>query len=201
MKEIFSSIIHNRTWSHTTCGPGSTLKYTENIRSELIPLVEKFNIKSILDLPCGDFSWMSTVDFPDDVTYIGGDIVEFMIEENQKNYQGKNFQVIDLSKDALPSVDLLICRDCLLHLSFSDIQSVFDNISRSNIKYVLTSNWFEEYDNFQDIETGKVRCLNFLDIPYNFPQPIYSIVDYIPGYPKREMLLWDKTVIDNFIKK
>jgi hypothetical protein len=200
MKDIFENIIKNKKWKVHPCGPGSTLEYTTNLRSQLGKTLKKHNITSMLDAPCGDYSWMSVTDLPSISAYIGGDIAEFLIKENSENYPNINFKTIDLTTDNLPDVDLLFCRDCLLHLSFEDIDKFFNNVSRSKIKYILTSNWFEDSTNERDINTGDWRYINFLKSPYNFENPLDSIIDYIDGFPRREMLLWPKSVIDNYIK-
>ena len=200
MKEIFEDIVRNKKWKKSTCGPGSTVGYTQNIREKLKPLLVKYKIKSMFDVPCGDYSWMSMINVQEVLDYTGGDIVEFMVEDNKKKYPTVNFKVFDLTTDNIPDVDLLFCRDCLLHLSFSDIDRVFSNISRSNVKFILTSNWFDDATNTRDIETGSWRYLNFLDSPYNFAPALDSITDFVDGFPKREMLLWPIDVIDTYIK-
>jgi hypothetical protein len=142
---------------------------------------------------------MQYVDIKDS-TYIGGDIVDFMILKNKELYPSVNFCVFDLTNDKLPDVDLLFCRDCLLHLNFNDIDKVFKNVSQSNIKYVLLSNWFADAENDRDIETGNARYINFFEAPYNFKNSIESIIDFVPGFPHREMVLWPRETIDNYIK-
>ena len=201
MKEIFEDIVKHKKWKKSTCGPGSTIGYTQNLREKLKPLLVKYNINSMFDAPCGDYSWMSMINVQEVTTYLGGDIVEFMIEDNKRNYPGVNFKVFDLTIDTLPDAELLFCRDCLLHLNFNDIDKVFLNISRSNIKYIMTSNWFDDATNMRDIQTGSWRYLNFLEAPYNFEKPLDSIVDFVDGFPKREMFLWPKSVIDTYITR
>lgn len=198
MKEIFTNIVLNSRWTQHPCGPGSTMKYTENMRKEIVPLVKRHNIKTMLDLPCGDFSWMSTTNIDKELDYIGADIVEELIAENKNKYPTVNFKVLDLTKDELPKVDLLFCRDCLLHLSFSDIDKAFANIIKSDIKYVLLSNWYEDAKNGTDIKTGSNRYLDFINGPYNFGEGLDSIDDWIPGFPKRKMILWS---VEDVIKK
>lgn len=200
MKEIFEDIIKNNRWKKHPCGPGSTLKYTENLRTLLGNFLEKHNITSMVDAPCGDYSWMSQTSLPSISEYVGGDIVDFLIENNRKNYPTVSFKTLDLTCDKIPDADLLFCRDCLLHLSFKDINKVFENISQSNIKFVLLSNWPLDFENQKDIQTGGSRYINFLEKPFNFPEPIDSIIDFIEGFPHREMLLWPKEVIDNYVK-
>lgn len=197
MKDVFTYIVEKGKWSTHICGPGSTMSYTEGLRSELLPFLKKHNIHSILDIPCGDFSWMSTTNIADELDYIGADIVDSLIMSNRKNYPKVDFRVYDLTADELPEVDLIFCRDCLLHLSFKDIEKAFDNIAMSNIKYILTSNW-NSGDNTKDIITGSYRFLNFEEFPYSFGTGIDRISDWIPGFPQREMILWG---IDDILRK
>jgi hypothetical protein len=200
MKEIFTDIVLNSKWKKHPCGPGSTMGYTKNLREKLIPLLESYKIKSILDLPCGDFSWMSTTGITDTIDYIGADIVEPMILANKKNYPGVDFRVLDLTKDILPNVELIFCRDCLLHLSFNDIDKALTNIANSNIKYILMSSWFEDATNDRDITTGAWRYINFTAGPYNFGKPEASLSDWIEGFPRREMMLWPIETIKEYIE-
>lgn len=200
MKEIFEDIIKNNRWKKHPCGPGSTLKYTEYLRANLGIFLEKHNIRSMIDLPCGDHSWMNLTNLPSIDRYIGGDIVGSLIAENKRKYPNKDFRILDITTDCLPDVDLLFCRDCLLHLSFKDIDKAFQNISNSDIKYILMSNWTDEFENFRDIDTGKARYINFLRDPFNLGVPIDSITDYVDGFPKRELILLPKSVIDNYTR-
>jgi hypothetical protein len=200
MKEIFEDIIRHNRWKKHPCGPGSTFAYTENLRLNLGKFLEKHNITSMVDAPCGDYSWMNVTKLPSIEKYIGGDIVEFLLNNNQKKYPEIYFQKLDLTCDQLPDVDLLFCRDCLLHLSFEDIDKVFKNISQNNVKYILLSNWYEDAENTRDIQTGNARYINFLESPFNFTNPIDSIIDFVDGFPHRKMVLWPKEVIDNYVK-
>jgi len=199
MEEIFDNIIKKKKWTQHPCGPGSTLQYTEHLRKNLSNVLDEYDINSMLDIPCGDFSWMSTINFPSGFTYIGADIVSDMILNVQIKYPHFKFIRLDITKDKLPTADLFFIRDCLLHFSFNDIRSAFQNIIKSNPKYIMTSNWFEGYNNFQDINTGNGRTLNFLESPFNFGPPLVSIKDYIKGFPKRKMLLWKTEVIQNYL--
>jgi hypothetical protein len=193
MKDIFTNIVANRRWDpHVPCGSGSSLEYTHLLRHTLPDFLNRYQITSMIDAPCGDFSWMNLVSFPPGFQYIGGDIVEFMIEKNQSNWPDKDFRVFDLTQDTLPDVDLLFCRDCLFHLSQQDLVKVFDNVVSSNVKYIMTTSYISgHYDN-RDIETGGFRPINLEQSPFNLPVPIDSLEDGPPGNIIRRMCLWNK---------
>ncbi|HEV8722667.1 MAG TPA: hypothetical protein VGW77_18770 [Candidatus Binatia bacterium] len=56
-------------------GPGSSLFQTATVRAALPGVIQQFGVKSMLDIPCGDFNWMKEVTLDVD-RYIGGDIIK-----------------------------------------------------------------------------------------------------------------------------
>ena len=58
-EEKFSLIYKTNYWAWwkvgSKSGAGSNLNNTQKIRQSLPVILNKYNIKSILDLPCGDF--------------------------------------------------------------------------------------------------------------------------------------------------
>lgn len=172
-------------------GPGSTAEYTENLRKELPKLFEQFEIKSMLDAPCGDYNWMRLVERPE-VQYTGGEIVPELVDANNAQYADDNtrFIVCDIVQDDLPAVDLWLCRDVLFHFSYADIFQTLSNLFRSNIKYILTTDHPEQEQNI-DIRTGSFRSMNVLREPLCFPAPILWIDDWVEGYTIRRMGLWE----------
>jgi hypothetical protein len=79
--------------------------------------------------------------------------------------------VLDLTRSPLPPADLLLCRDCLVHLSYTDIAEAIDNVRRSTIEYLLTTTFTAE-SGFRDIVTGDWRPLNLETPPFSFPRPV-----------------------------
>jgi hypothetical protein len=204
MKEIFEKIIKENLWSRgrteSPCGPGSSIKYTENLRLHFPLLVEKFNIKSILDAPCGDFNWMKLVVPTLDVDYTGADIVPVLVENNINLYKTDKikFEVIDITRDKLPDADLMVCRDCLFHLSNDSIKLFFDNFLNSNIKYLLTTTHYNNADfKNTDIKDGNFRLLDLFSAPFEFDKDVlYQIDDWIDGYNPRGMILLSREQIE-----
>jgi SAM-dependent methyltransferase len=195
-EERFTWIYENDYWQskESVSGTGSTLKYTANLRKELPPLFSKFGIQSILDAPCGDFNWMSRLLAEVDVRYIGGDIVKPLIRSlNERHGSDRvSFVHLDLISGTFPSADLMICRDCLFHLSYADTQAVLKNFIASGIPYLLTTSHKNNGTVVNcDIQTGSFRVMDLFASPYNFPtDPLVRIDDWVAPDPEREMCLW-----------
>ena len=172
-KDVFSEIYNTNYWNEkeSKSGTGSSIKSTENIRTKLPIIIKEFNIKSIIDAPCGDFFWFSKIINDFKVQYLGCDIVEKIILENKKFENEKiKFKQFDLIKDEIPHADLLICRDCLFHFSFKDIEKTFKNFKKSKFKYILITNHDLENTEIinEDIHTGSFRFIDFHLSPFNF---------------------------------
>ena len=176
-------------------GPGSSLPQTEIVRKKIPEIVKQFNIKSILDAPCGDFYWMSTVTLGD-CFYFGIDIIKPLIEFNKKRFSDTMhiFQHLDLTSQELPKVDLIICRDLLVHLSFQDTFKVINNFKQSKSTYLLTTFFSRRVSNVSLHELGWYP-LNLLKEPFNFPQPVLIINENCTEqggiYSDKSLGLWE----------
>jgi hypothetical protein len=180
MKNVFERIYEGNVWGNAeSCsGDGSDGKGTEAIRTAIGGLLSEYDIKSVVDVPCGDFNWMNLVDLSG-VAYLGGDVVSEMIARNRTTYRkpGVDFRVLDATRDSIPNSDLLFCRDLLVHLSFADIRAVLRNFSRSDCRFLLTTT-FPARDPNKDVETGQWRPLNLQRPPFSFPRPIRLVAEY-----------------------
>ena len=180
-KDVFTDLYKNNGWSgkESVSGPGSDYEQTKFLIPELNIMLKFLNIKSMLDVPCGDFNWMKKVDL-NKISYHGGDIVEPLIKSNIKKYESNNvkFSVIDLVNDDLPTVDLIMVRDCLVHLPTNDVIKALINIKNSNSKYFLTTNflWNHQEAN-QEIKVGEWRRINLQKEPYNFDYPQRIVIE------------------------
>ncbi|MEM9203117.1 MAG: class I SAM-dependent methyltransferase [Actinomycetota bacterium] len=148
---------------------------TEVLLEELPQLLRELGVTTMLDLPCGDFFWMKSVDLGE-IDYVGADIVPDAVERNQQLFAGANrrFKTLDVTTDSLPKVDLVLCRDCLVHFSDRDIVRAVSNLRRSGSRYLLTTTYIDRALN-RNIATGDWRPLNLEREPFSFPPPLRLI--------------------------
>ena len=194
IETIFTEVYQKQLWGsiETVSGPGSTLNQTEGIRDKLSKIFRALNITTLLDLPCGDFNWMNHVDLSE-IDYIGADIVADLIKNLTQKYQADriHFQQLDIVTGRLPKVDLILCRDCLVHLRLNDIKLAIRNICESEITYLLTTT-FTNKQNRDIQEPGQWRPLNFQEPPFTFPQPLQLLIEdlKISEYADKSLGLW-----------
>ena len=184
-------------WADTESvnGPGSTLELTQELRANLPYLFSKYDIKTVLDAPCGDWNWMQHVDLWYLDGYTGWDVEPQLIEDNQRRFGDRpnvNFRQVNLltTKDYL-AVDLFICKDFLYHIDNDDVDWVLSNIKASGTKYLLATHMpgasnDREYQGIQDGVPGYfARSLDLCAEPFNMPPSLLDIreQDSIqPGY-------------------
>ena len=187
-------------------GTGSSIKKTENIRRELKKILIDYKIKSILDVPCGDFVWMKNfLNIENSPKYIGGDIVQDLINILKEKNKKKNvdFLFINITNSNLPKADILVCRDCFIHFSNDNIKKSLNNFLKSGIKYILVSDSVIS-DNFRnyDINTGEFRKLDLTSEPFNLPKDnLYSFKDVFNDKQncfETKMTLWHRDQIKKY---
>ncbi len=137
-------------------------------------LFAELGVRSVLDIPCGDFHWMAQVELRLQ-EYIGADIVEPLIRSNQERYgrasQPKiSFAQWNLLTASLPRVDLVLCRDCLVHLPLAEVAQALAQIKASGSTYLLTTTFPNHARNW-DIAPGDWRPLNLQMSPFALPPP------------------------------
>jgi SAM-dependent methyltransferase len=203
-EDIFTDIHDKKLWRgrQSLSGQGSDLQQTQTIRRVLPEVIKQYDIKSILDVPCGDFHWMREVELAN-CQYVGGDIVAAMIEKCQAAFGDarRRFAHVDITRDELPKCDLILCRDCFIHLSLELIQAAVQNFRRSGARYLFVTNAPTKKVNI-DIPPGGYRPVNLRLAPFHFPPPLYSMHDDAPSQLlkdnpdfQRYMELWDLSAI------
>jgi hypothetical protein len=179
LRGIFSEIHAGNLWGHpeTVSGCGSALAETGTVRRELPGLLRELGVRSLLDAPCGDCHWLPAVELPIE-HYFGVDIVPALIAENQRRLggAGRHFSVADLTADPLPAADLILCRDCLIHLSYFHAVRALRNFRRSGATWLLTTHYTGGPGN-HDILSGQWRPIDLEAPPFGLPPPARLIVE------------------------
>lgn len=176
-------------------GDGSTYEKTINDSIHLKSIISEFNIKSIIDAPCGSFSWIYSHGVTDLIDYyLGVDVVKYIIEDNKKFENSKiKFNHINLVDDNYNewSSDLILCKEMTQHLTNESTIKVLNKFKNTKCKYLLITNhpemkknistptWGSEYG----LDSAGYRSQN-LDIePYNLLNKIkdYYVWDFVEG--------------------
>ncbi|KAH7026805.1 hypothetical protein B0J12DRAFT_704909 [Macrophomina phaseolina] len=167
--EIYRKNVFGSAESHS--GNGSSLEQTATIRQLLPGLLARLGVQTLLDAPCGDFNWMRHVDLGGR-TYIGADVVEELIANNRNAFPGVDFRCLDIVRDPLPRADLILCRDCLVHLRAADAVEAVRNFKRSGATYLLATTFTNTEQNEETFVRGLWRALNLQKPPFNLPEPL-----------------------------
>lgn len=213
MKEHYTKIFENiyvdngfggteETRAETRSGPGSTLEATENVRKFILDVVDRYDIKTVVDLPCGDFNWMKEIAGKFD-SYTGLDISKSCIIDNKKKYPEYTFKVFDAVTGRIPDCDLLIVRDMLGHMPLEYSKMAFENIKATNWKYMIGTNWLyinengvidpvQQFKHTNDNidEFGQCFLVNLMMEPLNLGAPIEFIYDMEDI--KKTQCLWSR---------
>jgi hypothetical protein len=173
MEQIFTSIYENKVWGDNnmkeyngSSGQGSNVDY--NIDT-YVPFLQKFltdnNIKTIVDLGCGDFKCGNLIYDSLDVKYIGYDAYKKLIEFNSNQNTNEKYTFIHLDfcndKEKILNGDVCILKDVIQHWTLSNIYSFLDYIvENKKFKYILICNCCNQERDNTDIPTGLWRPLS-----------------------------------------
>jgi hypothetical protein len=177
LEKVFTNIYSENLWSmgqnDSKCGLGSSHNFTQHISNHLPNIINKYNIKNMIDTSCGDLYWMKHV-FPKlNCTYLGIDIVKQHIDANisQFNSQHTQFHHGDFVEylKTLPnkSVDLILCRHTCEHLPDEHIMQFLNEAQRTT-KYLLVTTHKNATHNTNVIITDTpYRPINLNITPYS----------------------------------
>lgn len=197
-KDLFKLIYDKNYWvnKNTRSGNGSDFTETPIIRLQLPYILKKYDIKTVLDLGCGEMFWQKEMDLPFLQMYIGADIVPNIIEHNKRTISDKrySFVLLDIVEQEIPCADAIVCRDVFQHLTDHDIKKAIDNIKKSGSRYLITSSFREKTKNIdhktksnpvQSKINGSERNLELA--PFNFPPPVEYITE---GFRGKSLGIW-----------
>ena len=163
---LFNEVYETHAWAcdGDSDSPKSGCASSSRAAGEAMGAVEEvvsvFKIKSILDLACGDSTWMRNVPLEDRGVkrYTGADISTRVIQANMNNPSiaigNRNFIVLDAVEDLLPPHELIISRDMSIHLSPHDNVKFLQNVAATEgMRFFLsTTNVHESNQVFSDTD-------------------------------------------------
>ncbi|MCW2945250.1 MAG: hypothetical protein JWR24_1967 [Actinoallomurus sp.] len=194
MAEVFETIYRRNKWGspETRSGAGSERGRVQWLQRSLEFLLTRLGTRSLLDAACGDFNWLRQVQLRG-IDYAGADIVPDIIRANQARYRtpDRRFIVLNITRDALPPADMIICRDALVHLTDANLASALDNFARSGAEYLLTTSYIATEENI-DILNGWWRPVNLNRPPFDLPPALLQLPDSDSDdlYPDKVLALW-----------
>lgn len=158
--ETFSEIYEKNVWGGAKgefySGEGSTRKYSERYAESIRKFIAENDVKSVVDLGCGDFRVASKF-VSGDFHYTGCDVVSSLVEHLNSKFAGRNteFRCVNIVEDELPDGDLCLIRQVLQHLSNAEIESILQKARK--YKYLIVT---EHYPH------PKAAAVPNLDIPH-----------------------------------
>lgn len=154
-----------RGWqsTETSCGSGSTIANSVYIRSLLPRLVDDYSIQSVADAGAGDLHWMPLVKW--DVAYYPFDIYP----------RHPDVAKLDITKELLPRVDLILCRHVLNHLSIRMSKDAVENFRLSGSKYLLMTNCNKQRQYWNQFELHIGEPIEMFDETQHWTLELYEL--------------------------
>lgn len=178
MEFYFTYLYENNIWGDNkideyngSSGSGSSIEYNNNT---YIPFLKKFiidnNIKSVVDLGCGDFLCGKLIYDDLDILYTGYDTYKKIIDYNITYNSSTKYSFIHLdfcnNKENIIEGDLFILKDVIQHWSSNSIYNFIDYlIEFKNYKYILICNDYKQLEDNVDTVDGGYRALNYEYLP------------------------------------
>lgn len=117
--------------AESQCGTGSYMNNTKDCRRWLAQILEEFEITSVADVGAGDLNWIRHMKWPDGCAYFPLDVYP----------RHEDVQFFDGTKEVPPKVDLIFCRQVMIHLPQDRFLSMLRNFKDSGSKYLAATTW------------------------------------------------------------
>uniref|UniRef100_A0A7S2UBF9 Methyltransferase domain-containing protein n=1 Tax=Attheya septentrionalis TaxID=420275 RepID=A0A7S2UBF9_9STRA len=175
-------------------GTGSNLGYNTETSLKIIKdTIAKFNVKSMIDIPCGDVNWiLDSLETDTLPLYVGLDITSAVIDINKQRFAhhtNKHFRFWDATSCVLPrfqngtselqSFDLVHIRDVIQHMHLDQGVKFFCNAFKSGVKVLIATTYNSRN---HDIKEGDFYHNNLAEEPFSFPKSDSCT----PTHPKHE---------------
>jgi SAM-dependent methyltransferase len=143
-EEIFSKIYKNNYWGGEEgfySGEGTYVQDSELYINAVIDFIKVNNIRSVVEIGCGDFHVANLIVEETNVDYTGFDVVPDLVSHLNEKFGKPNIRFIcgDASSKEVqfPHADLCIIRQVLQHLNNDSIHNILQNTSHIS-KLIVT---------------------------------------------------------------
>lgn len=153
MDIFFTNIYENKSWGDNnnteysgSSGGGSFIEFNQDT---YVPFLKNYivnnNIKSIVDLGCGDFKCGKLIYDDLDILYTGYDTYKKIIEYNLIQHSLPKYFFVHLdfynNKERIIKGDLCILKDVIQHWEMNEIYTFLDYLVENKLfKYILICN-------------------------------------------------------------
>lgn len=175
LRKAFEHIAEGNLWhsKESISGHGSELANTVSVRGCLGKWFQQYNIKKVVDIPCGDANWQAAIPGFEAVEYHGFDISQKAVDVAKKkngDHANMQFGQFDLTSDVPPKADLIIVRDVLMHLTLDQGVQALKNAKASGTKWLGVTTWPDADNSQQNFVPGSFFYNNVQKTPYGFGQ-------------------------------
>ena len=221
-QEIFSKIYDTAYWGNGS-GDGSDPKKVKVYINLIEDFIKKNNVKSIVDFGCGDWQFSNLINF-NDAEYLGIDLVDSVIDSNNRKYSKKNIKFSRFKAyREIPKADLLLVKDVLQHLPREEVKKIIDQLF-INYKFVIVTNCISPFNKLgnliinyfsnkgiynRKIKFGEFTYFDIRKYPYNLngkclltwkyskkkKKGISLILDFLKKLILGKDCLWKKNII------
>ena len=187
LEQKFTETFRLFKWSHgmneSKSGLGSTVDFTIAYRKELLDIIDKYNIKTVLDCSCGDWNWMRLLAdvLPD---YTGLDIVRDIVDINNDKYGNDKTRFIcsdmlNYFKNTDKTYDLVISRHTFEHLQTEYVLETMSEIKKKTKYFLFSGENNLTVNNDINFDGCTSRNINLALEPYQslLGDPIYVFFD------------------------
>lgn len=188
MEVFFTNVYNNNIWNYNKDNDGSSLSGggsdIEFNKDTYIPFLKKYilnnNIKTIVDLGCGDFKCGNLIYNDLDIIYTGYDIYKKIIDNNLLQYSLPKYNFIYLdfynNKENIIKGDLCILKDVIQHWKMEEIYIFLDYIVENKLfKYILICNCCNQScDNPNNDDRSTPLSINFYPLKKYNPIKLYN---------------------------
>lgn len=184
MKKRFEEIYFTNEWLYGS-GEGSLPANTIGYRRFLESFMKRFQVRSVIDLGCGDWQFSRLIDWSA-VEYDGYEIVADLVTINNLRFgtPKTRFHVAPDDWSDLPSAQLLIVKDVLQHWSERSILEFLPHLRR--FEHCLITNCVNPRGptSNHDIPDGGFRWLDLRLPPFSctaIEEYVFTSKDLSPG--------------------